>query len=64
LLWVGGDGALLFACLLLLFVAVHTLAAKFGWVGTKKLGSDPRPRIPFAPSIAAALIGMMMLGGL
>jgi prepilin peptidase CpaA len=62
LLWVGIDCALPFAVLLLLFAVLHTLAAKLGWAGTQQFDGDPRQRIPFAPSIAAALIGTMMLG--
>ena len=47
--------ALPFAVLLALFCSAHSLAAKFGWVRSQD--SDPdRRRIPFAPSVAAALI--------
>jgi prepilin peptidase CpaA len=62
LLWVGPDCALPFALLLLLFSTLHTGAAKLGWVGTQQLDDDARARIPFAPSVAAALIGTFMLG--
>jgi prepilin peptidase CpaA len=62
LLWVGVDCALPFAVLLLIFASIHTLAANRGWAGTQRLDDDDRKRIPFAPSIAAALIGTFMLG--
>jgi prepilin peptidase CpaA len=62
LLWAGPDCALPFAVLLLIFATLHTGAAKLGWVGTQQLDDDARARIPFAPSVAAALIGTFMLG--
>jgi prepilin peptidase CpaA len=62
LLWVGVDCALPFAILLLIFASIHTVTAKLGWVGTQSLAEDDRMRIPFAPSIAAALISTFMLG--
>jgi prepilin peptidase CpaA len=62
LLWAGVDCALPFAVLLLMFASIHTLAARLGWAGTQRLADDDRQRIPFAPSIAAALIGTFMLG--
>jgi prepilin peptidase CpaA len=61
-LWVGIDCALPFAVLLLAFAGVHALAARLGWVEVQRASNDARPRIPFAPSIAAALIGVFMLG--
>ena len=62
LLWVGLDCALPFAVLLLIAATIHTLAAKIGWADTQRLTGDDRRRIPFAPSIAAALIGIFLLG--
>lgn len=62
LLWVGVDCALPFAILLLIFASIHTVTAKLGWVGTQRLADDDRMRIPFAPSVAAALISTFMLG--
>ncbi|SRR5712692_9145718 len=59
-LWVGLDCALIFAILLLIFVAIHTGVAKLGWVKVQEV--ENRKRIPFAPSIAAALIGTFMSG--
>jgi prepilin peptidase CpaA len=55
-LWVGVDCALPFVLLLLLFVYLHTVAARFGWMKSEQDANDGRRRIPFAPSIAAALI--------
>jgi len=59
-LWVGLDCALLFAVFLLVFVGIHAGVAKLGWVKVQEVGT--RKRIPFAPSIAAALIGVFMSG--
>jgi prepilin peptidase CpaA len=61
-LWAGIDCALPFAILLLIFVTIHTVAAKFGWADAQHADEDHRARIPFAPSVAAALIGIFMLG--
>jgi prepilin peptidase CpaA len=62
-LWTGLSGALPFAILLALFSAAHGLAAKLGWAGSQITASGRR-RIPFAPSVAAALIGTFMLKAL
>jgi prepilin peptidase CpaA len=62
LLWVGLDCALPFAVLLLISTTIHTLAAKIGWVRTQRVAGDDRSRIPFAPSVAVALIGVFLLG--
>jgi prepilin peptidase CpaA len=62
-LWTGIECALPFAILLLVFVSLHTLAAGFGWVvGVRQIDDDRRQRIPFAPSITAALIATLLLG--
>jgi prepilin peptidase CpaA len=61
-LWTGIECALPFVILLLLFVSLHTIVAKFGWVGSQQIDDDHRPRIPFAPSIAAALIVTILSG--
>jgi prepilin peptidase CpaA len=61
-LWVGIDCALAFALLLLLFSSIHAIASKLGWANAQLGESDDRKRIPFAPSIAAALAGVFMLG--
>jgi prepilin peptidase CpaA len=61
-LWVGIGCALPFAVLLLLFAGMHVIATKLGWAETRQADDDERKRIPFAPSVAAALIGVFMLG--
>jgi prepilin peptidase CpaA len=62
-LWTGLSGALPFAILLALFSSAHGLAARFGWVKSQVTASGHR-RIPFAPSVAAALICTFMLRSL
>ena len=59
-LWVGLNCAFLFVILLMLFVGIHTGLAKLGWVKVQQAGKYRR--IPFAPSIAAALIGVFISG--
>ena len=58
-LWVGIRGGLIFAILLAIFSFLHLLAARLGWLRVQ----DPkgRKRIPFAPSVAAALIVTLFL---
>jgi prepilin peptidase CpaA len=62
LLWTGLHCALVFAILLLIFSSLHTVAVKLGGVGAQDDSNDGRRRIAFAPSVAAALIGVFMLG--
>src|SRR5712671_459082 len=62
LLWTGVECAPAFAVLLLLFVSLHAGAARLGWAASQTLGDDRRPRIAFAPSIAAALIPIVAFG--
>jgi prepilin peptidase CpaA len=59
-LWVGPFCALPFAVFLCLFAGIHSLAAKFKLVSMQVEGK--RKSIPFAPSIAAALIAVFMIG--
>jgi len=59
-LWVGIHCALLFSALLLFFIILHLGAAKMGWANTKPMGG--RYAIPYAPSIAGALIGVIVSG--
>ncbi len=59
-LWVGPSCALPFALFLLLFVSIHTVAAKLKLVESQVAGE--RTQVAFAPSIAAALIGVFMVG--
>jgi prepilin peptidase CpaA len=61
-LWAGIECALPFVLLLLLFVSLHTVAARLGWAASQQNDSDGRFRIPFAPSITAALIATILLG--
>jgi prepilin peptidase CpaA len=61
-LWAGIDCALPFAILLSLFATVHVIAGRLGWVVLQRVGEDKLSRIAFAPSVAAALIGIFMLG--
>jgi prepilin peptidase CpaA len=61
-LWVGIDCVLPFAILVVLFAGIHTVGAKFGWVNAPRPDNGGRDRVPLAPSIAAALIGVFMLG--
>jgi prepilin peptidase CpaA len=62
-LWTGLSGALPFAVLLALFSILHSLAAKFDWVKSQ-VTDRGRRRIPFAPSVAGALIGTFILRAL
>ena len=64
-LWVGIRYALPFTLLLMIFAVIHVvLAEKLKWAAVRH--TEGRARIPFAPSIAAALIGVFALrwGGL
>jgi prepilin peptidase CpaA len=61
-LWVGIGCALPFVLLLSLCAGIHGLAGRLGWVTVQRIGDDRRPRIPFAPSVAAALIAIFLLG--
>ena len=60
-LWVGLECAFAFALLLLAFSSVHAVASKLGWLAARK-DERARMRIPFAPSVAAAMIGTVLLG--
>jgi Flp pilus assembly protein protease CpaA len=62
-LWTGLAGALPFVILLTFFCGIHALAAKLGWVKSQIADNGGR-RIPFAPSVAAALIGTFVLRSL
>jgi prepilin peptidase CpaA len=61
-LWVGIGCALPFALLLLGFSAIHVVAVKLGWADVRQTDQDVSGKIPFAPSVAAALISVFMLG--
>jgi prepilin peptidase CpaA len=59
-LWVGVHCVLPFAIFLLLLIMVHVAAVRFGWAKTKTIAG--RNAISYAPSIAGALIGVMLIG--
>jgi prepilin peptidase CpaA len=61
LLWVGPFCAAPFAVFLLFFASIHSLAAKLKFVGTR-VQSERKEAIPFAPSVAAALISVFLVG--
>jgi hypothetical protein len=50
----------MFAILLAVFVIIHLIVVKLGWTKVQELRGSKR--IPFAPSIAAALIVTFMSG--
>jgi prepilin peptidase CpaA len=58
----GLSMALPFAVLLTLFCSAHAFSAKLGWMKSQDDGY--RRRIPYAPSVAAALICTFMLQSL
>jgi Flp pilus assembly protein protease CpaA len=60
ILWVGPFCALPFALFLLLFASLHALAVKFKLVEGKMFGEQQS--VAFAPSIAAALISVFLVG--
>jgi prepilin peptidase CpaA len=62
-LWTGLPGAMPFAVLLAIFSLVHGLSARRGWVKSQRTESGGT-RIPFAPSIAGALICILVLRAL
>jgi prepilin peptidase CpaA len=62
-LWAGLSGALPFGFLLGIFSLLHSLAAKFDWVNSQQTKTGHR-RIPFAPSVAGALVGVFILRAL
>jgi prepilin peptidase CpaA len=60
LLWVGPFCALPFALFLLLFVCIHISAVRLKILKAQVV--NEKKWLPFAPSIAAALIGVFMIG--
>ena len=60
-LWIGVPGALVFSILMLALLGLHLGAAKLGWAATKPMAGSTA--IPIAPSVAGALIGTILLGG-
>jgi len=53
-LWVGIECALPLAVLIMLFSAIHVGVIRLGWKVARPI--EGRMRIPFAPSVAAALV--------
>ena len=60
ILWVGPFCALPFALFLLLFAGIHALAVKFKLVEGTTVGKQQS--VAFAPSVAAALISVFLIG--
>jgi prepilin peptidase CpaA len=60
-LWVGLECALAFAILLFFFSTAYAVVARLGWLPMRK-DERSRMRIPFAPSVAAAMIGTVLAG--
>ena len=59
LLWIGLEDSLVFALLLLASVLIYAAGARFRILPARRNGS--RMRIPFAPCIAAAWLGLIAL---
>jgi Flp pilus assembly protein protease CpaA len=59
-LWIGAHCALLFSAVLLVLIGLHLAAASIGWARTKPRAG--RLAIPYAPSVAGALIASIVLG--
>jgi Flp pilus assembly protein protease CpaA len=59
-LWISTRCALLFSVFVLIFIGLHLIAARIGWARTKPMAG--RHAIPYAPSVAGALIAIIMLG--
>jgi Flp pilus assembly protein protease CpaA len=59
-LWVGGRCALLYSALLLMLIGFHLASVGMGWAPTHNMAG--RRGIPYAPSLAGALIGIILLG--
>lgn len=58
-LFVGTHSALPFSVLLLAFTSLHLLATRMNWVPTLAIGK--RRAISYAPSIAAALVCVIVI---
>jgi hypothetical protein len=59
-LWISAHCALLFSVFALVFIGLHLIATRIGWARTKPMAG--RHAIPYAPSVAVALIATIMLG--
>jgi prepilin peptidase CpaA len=59
-LWTGIHCALVFSVAVLVFIGLHVTAVKSGWIAAGD--SARRGTIAYAPSVADALIGTILLG--
>jgi Flp pilus assembly protein protease CpaA len=59
-LWLEPHCAWFFSVFLLLFIVLHLIAARIGWARTQPLAGSKA--IPYAPSVAGALIGVIVFG--
>jgi len=59
-LWVGGRCALLYSVLLLILIGLHLAIVRIGWAPTHNMSG--RRGIAYAPSLAGALVGIILLG--
>jgi prepilin peptidase CpaA len=59
-LWVGAHCAMLFSALLLVFIVLHLIVVRLGWASARAING--RRAIPYAPSIAGAMLGTILLG--
>ena len=59
-LWVGAHCAVVFSILLLALIGAHLMAVRIGWALTVGIGGNRA--ISYAPSVAAALICIIVLG--
>ena len=59
-LWSGATCALPFLVIVLIAALLHALAVRLGWAAAQR--ANGRMKIALAPSIAAGLIGIFMLG--
>jgi Flp pilus assembly protein protease CpaA len=59
-LWVGAHCAMLFSALLLVFIMLHLIIVRLGWASARAING--RRAIPYAPSVAGAMLGTILLG--
>jgi prepilin peptidase CpaA len=59
-MWTGIHCALVFSVAVLVFIGLHVTAVKSGWIAAGD--SARRGTIAYAPSVAGALIGAILLG--
>jgi Flp pilus assembly protein protease CpaA len=59
-LWISAHCAMVFSALLLVFIMLHLIIARFGWAKVRSVNGHRA--IPYAPSIAGAMLGVILLG--